>query len=80
MTWRGVCGRPYAWESLDAENARNKVMAATSNQAEQDMIQESHVTALAKTAAADAKATSEARLTHRHAIHLVRLFAHTFVS
>ena len=28
-------------------------------QAEQDMIQQSHVTALAKTAAADAKATSE---------------------
>ena len=48
-----------AQESLDAENARNKVLAAQSNQAEQDMIQQSHVTALAKTAAADAKATSE---------------------
>jgi len=48
-----------AQESLDSENARNKVLAATSNQAEQDMIQQSHVTALAKTAAADAKAVSE---------------------
>jgi hypothetical protein len=49
-----------AQESIDAENARNKVVASQSNQAEQDMIQQSHVTALAKTAAADAKATSEA--------------------
>ena len=48
-----------AQESLDSENARNQVLAAQSNQAEQDMIQQAHVTALAKTAAADAKSVSE---------------------
>ena len=48
-----------AQETLDAENARNKVLAFESNQTEQNMIEQSHVTALAKTAAADAKATSE---------------------
>jgi len=46
-------------ETLDAEIARNKILAKQSNQAEQDMIQQSHVTSLSKTAAADAKATSE---------------------
>lgn len=49
-----------AQETLDAEIARNKVLAAESNQKEQDMIEQSHVTALAKTAAADAKKVSHA--------------------
>lgn len=49
-----------AQETLDAEIARNKVLAIESNQKEQDMIEQSHVTALAKTAAADAKKVSHA--------------------
>ena len=47
-----------AQETLDAETARNEVLAAESNEAEQRMIEQSHITALAKTAAADARATS----------------------
>ena len=47
-----------AQETFDAETARNEVLAAESNEAEQRMIEQSHVTALAKTAAADAKSTS----------------------
>ena len=47
-----------AQETLDAETARNLVLAAESNEAEQRMIEQSHITALAKTAAADARATS----------------------
>ena len=46
-----------AQETLDAETARNEVLAAESNEAEQRMIEQSHITALAKTAA-DADATS----------------------
>lgn len=47
-----------ATETLEAEKARNKVLAADSNASEQRMIEQSHITALAKTAAADAKVTS----------------------
>ena len=48
-----------ATEALDAEKSRNKRLAVSSTQAEQDMIQQSHQTSLARVAAADAKSTAE---------------------
>ena len=46
-----------AMEALDAEKTRNKRLAVASTQAEQDMIQQTHQTSLARVAAADAKST-----------------------
>ena len=48
-----------ATEALDAEKTRNKRLAVASTQAEQDMIQQTHQTSLARVAAADAKSTAE---------------------
>ena len=48
-----------ATEAVDAEKARNKRLAVASTQAEQDMIQQSHITSLARVAATDAKSTAE---------------------
>ena len=48
-----------ATEALDAGKSRNKRLAVSSTQAEQDMIQQSHQTSLARVAAADAKSTAE---------------------
>ena len=51
--------RKTAEESLVDEKTRNRRLAVASTQAEQDMIQQSHVTSLARVAAADAKANAE---------------------
>ena len=52
-----------AMEALDAEKTRNKRLAVASTQAEQDMIQQTHQTSLARVAAADAKSTAETGFT-----------------
>jgi hypothetical protein len=48
-----------ATEALEQEKSRNKRLGVSSTQAEQDMIQQSHVASLARVAAADAKTTAE---------------------